>query len=343
MPQGTGRITELDALRGIAASCVLLYHYTSIYPRMVAHRTLDGIPQMWFGYFGVELFFMISGFVIFFTASRASSIRDFFISRFSRLFPAYWVSVLVAAAINRLASVENHGFALKDTLANLTMLQTYIGFANMNGSYWTLAYEVAFYVLIVVALRVTVARGVRIEWALLAWLSMATLLRYGDIHVPYRMSIALMLYYGQFFVFGISTYLIYSGLHVPLTFLVAAWSLMMSGFGANTHTPASGFENYFAMSTVCGAVIVYSLWCRPRVLSSRVLQFLGRISYSLYLTHRPIGYYTLNEAHKIGLTDLTALTLTAAFAVAVGFALNVTVERPGRVLLHNWLTRKVVR
>jgi peptidoglycan/LPS O-acetylase OafA/YrhL len=88
----TNRLQGLDALRGIAAIAVVLTHYTFGFSIFIqAHR-----PGLLFnvinGHFGVNLFFIISGFVIFMTLERSANLSDFSISRFARLWPAYLAS-----------------------------------------------------------------------------------------------------------------------------------------------------------------------------------------------------------------------------------------------------------
>lgn len=89
------RLAALDGLRFVAAAAVMFFHYTS------AEKLLWGNPSRLefpginvvtrYGYLGVELFFIISGFVIPMTAYGRTT-EDFVASRFSRLFPAYWVT-----------------------------------------------------------------------------------------------------------------------------------------------------------------------------------------------------------------------------------------------------------
>src|SRR5580692_12667601 len=90
------RIEELDSLRGIAAMAVVVNHYTHWGP-YVARR----VPYFWWGLQGVDLFFVISGFVILMTASHGT-LRDFVISRASRLFPGYWFCALFSYLLLRL-------------------------------------------------------------------------------------------------------------------------------------------------------------------------------------------------------------------------------------------------
>jgi peptidoglycan/LPS O-acetylase OafA/YrhL len=92
------RLFELDVLRGIAALGVVMYHYTTHYDELYGHsqKVLIYFP---FGQYGVELFFIISGFVIFMSLERTKSSLDFIVGRFSRLYPAYWTAVILTFTI----------------------------------------------------------------------------------------------------------------------------------------------------------------------------------------------------------------------------------------------------
>ena len=99
----SARVVELDALRGIAAVAVVAYHYTTRYAEQIGHA--GGLPlSIAFGNYGVQLFFLISGFVIFMTLERTRSAMDFVVSRFSRLFPAYWAAMAITAAVIAIAA-----------------------------------------------------------------------------------------------------------------------------------------------------------------------------------------------------------------------------------------------
>src|SRR5262250_3203475 len=80
-PGPKSRLEELDVLRGLAALAVVVFHYSGH-----ATRYFTGFPfHFTVGLHGVELFFVISGFVIFMTLERTARLRDFAVSRFSRL------------------------------------------------------------------------------------------------------------------------------------------------------------------------------------------------------------------------------------------------------------------
>src|ERR1043166_3463819 len=100
----SGRIGAVDALRGVAALAVVLYHYTQRYGELAEHGKTDAAfagqypstGTVWFhvpwGHFGVQLFFMISGFVILMTVMKVRSVGEFAVLRLARLYPAYWVA-----------------------------------------------------------------------------------------------------------------------------------------------------------------------------------------------------------------------------------------------------------
>lgn len=145
------RLAFIDTLRGIAVLAVLLQHALE---QIVLSHAAGGYDRIFhnvlgeyfnFGRFGVVLFFFVSGFVIPNSFPNSSSpIRDFAISRFFRLYPAYWVSIVVVLLIA--PAFEGKTFPLSQILANVTMLQMFMGIANLNIGYWTLAVELIFYV-----------------------------------------------------------------------------------------------------------------------------------------------------------------------------------------------------
>src|ERR1051325_598311 len=93
------RFPELDLLRFIAACGVMLFHYTYFGPQ---HHTWPGsfpiLSQISkYGFLGVDVFFILSGFVILLTAYEKDAIA-FTVARMIRLYPAYWICVTLTAA-----------------------------------------------------------------------------------------------------------------------------------------------------------------------------------------------------------------------------------------------------
>lgn len=140
------RLLSLDALRGVAALSVVIFHYTANFQYKYGH-TSPPLLSFELGRYGVELFFMISGFVIFLTLDRVRSTADFAFARFSRLFPTYWMAVLLTWAIVTIFGLPGREVNGVAAVANLTMIQAILGFPNVDSVYWTLQAELGFYVL----------------------------------------------------------------------------------------------------------------------------------------------------------------------------------------------------
>ncbi len=141
------RIYEIDALRGLAAILVLLSHVPIL---IESNRTVFS-----FGCVGVELFFIISGFVIFLSIDKISNWHEFIFNRITRLYPTFWLCICITTLGIYLSSNLNNFnnstfFLIKSFLANLTMLPYYIGYPNIDDSYWTLTTELFFYVFMLI-------------------------------------------------------------------------------------------------------------------------------------------------------------------------------------------------
>ncbi|MFK3780596.1 acyltransferase family protein [Agrobacterium sp. NPDC089420] len=146
------RLICVDSIRGVAAITVIYFHVSE-----VAYR--NGLTSNSYEYYlflflteyfdigkiAVVMFFAVSGFVIPFSLLKANMapLRDFAVSRFFRLYPAYWGSMILALALIPL--VRGDMFTLTQILANITMLQQFLGQENILGVYWTLQIEMLFY------------------------------------------------------------------------------------------------------------------------------------------------------------------------------------------------------
>src|SRR4051812_19842209 len=147
------RLAILDGLRLVAALAVVAYHYTAFTPavtRAWGAPPAEAFPRLSavtsYGWLGVELFFLISGFVICMSC-WGRDVHAFFRSRVTRLFPAYWAAVLITFTVVALWSPAYRPVPLTDLALNLTMLQQPMGASAVDGVYWTLWIEASFYIL----------------------------------------------------------------------------------------------------------------------------------------------------------------------------------------------------
>ena len=117
------RVRELDVLRGLAAAAVVLFHYTVRYGALYGYPA-PPIVRVPTGFYGVEVFFCISGFVIFMTLDRTRRPMDFVVSRVSRLWPAYIVAIAVTFAVVR-------GFVMNHMIHHRAQLGVYLRLNNL--------------------------------------------------------------------------------------------------------------------------------------------------------------------------------------------------------------------
>jgi peptidoglycan/LPS O-acetylase OafA/YrhL len=326
------RIRELDALRGIAALMVVLYHYTVTYDSAFGHKA-----DLWFsfgiGSHGVELFFLISGFVILMTLDRVRGAEDFALARASRLFPTYWLSVLFTAAAVTVFALPGYDVTPIQVLVNLTMLQTFVGVENVDGVYWTMAVELAFYGWMLVVL----AAGLlpRIERVLSVWLIAvgAAVIVFVALQasLPWGLATALLLYHGHLFVAGMLFYRMRtSPSRVALTLIVVTLAI----------------EALFRPSSIgiVGAwylVLVLLQLGRLGFLNRPPLLFPGTISYPLYLLHENIGFIVIRQLYAWGLDHTLALIfIPLALSIALATAVHFAVEVPAQRAVRAWVQRR---
>lgn len=145
------RLAFIDTLRGIAVLCVLIQHVLEQIVLTGQTGAYEGVLHGLIGYYfnfgryGVVLFFFVSGFVVPYSFPNSTApVRDFAVSRFFRLYPMYWLSIVLALAI--LPTTEAKVFPAWQVLVNLTMFQNLFGLPNMVVAHWTLAIELIFYI-----------------------------------------------------------------------------------------------------------------------------------------------------------------------------------------------------
>jgi peptidoglycan/LPS O-acetylase OafA/YrhL len=149
------RLGWLDALRGIAALAVVVDHLT--YFALTELRT-TAFTYFYPGWFGVALFFLVSGYIIPASLERRGSLRRFWLSRIFRLYPLWAVAVgaVCLLSISGLIGIGAYhtDHPVRIALGHLTMLQSLIEQQPIMQLLWTLSFEMVFY-LIVSALFVT--------------------------------------------------------------------------------------------------------------------------------------------------------------------------------------------
>ncbi|WP_433292687.1 acyltransferase family protein [Actinoplanes sp. CA-030573] len=146
----TKRLDWLDALRGYAALVVVCFHLS---PRVIgSERHLAIYRHIDFGKYGVLLFFLVSGYVIPMSLERHGSLRRFWIGRLFRIYPAYLFAIAVVVAAGAAGWLAWQPSLRLETvtsvLAHATMMPDLVGHRGAVRVFWTLSYEMTFYLIV---------------------------------------------------------------------------------------------------------------------------------------------------------------------------------------------------
>lgn len=318
------RLGGLDALRGIAALAVVIYHYTHHFDT-VFHTRRDLLFSFSRGHLGVQLFFVISGFVILMTLERSKSIADFVIARFSRLFPAFWIAAIFSYLIIEWADIPYMRIRPIDALMNATMIPGFLGFHRIDGVYWTLQIELFFYILMAAIFALGLPKH------LLRILAVILLVKLTDLRVglqiPPPARSLLVLDHLQLFAPGIVIYLARRGWRWEYGFILALSYLAVAGDQRAQFDAQSAVKHTLAVMFIGGLVWASTRWSLP-LTSHPLVQFLGAISYTLYLIHANLGYVILYQAHQAGWNANAAAALALTAAIGGAAAITWGVEKP---------------
>ena len=328
------RIAELDVLRGIAAVWVMLFHYN------VRWFEQPGPPQSPFGEYAVHLFFMISGFVIFMTLRNTKTGADFVVSRFSRLYPAYWAAVLVTAAVMAFVPpFAKNAVTFPQVAANLTMLQQWLRVKEVDGVYWTLAIELAFYGWMFLIFKIRALNRIElvgtiwifIELFARAWerMQLAAFKLDPEI-IPSIISRTLILEHAHLFVAGMVFFRIRTeGSSIGRAALLGLCLFTQFFIHGPLGTPFIGI--FFGIFLLVAKRQLAWLAFRPLV-------FLGTISYTLFLVHQNIGYAVMRQL--VEQPRIVQVSAAVAVAIALATLLTFFVEKPSlRFLRRRYAAR----
>lgn len=337
------RLVFVDGLRGVAALMVVLYHF---------HENLLPAVEAWFppllsalllhGDLGVEVFFVLSGFVI------AHSIRDaerswryfgrFALRRSIRLDPPLWATILLEIVLIRavLALVPDLGTPIPgwtQILANVTYTQHLLGAGDIVPVFWSLTYEVQFYAVLVGSLVVLSAfSGPRgwVEWlfGLVFLYSLGIWL--GAFPLPLK---GLFIERWFQFALGIAAWAVFTGRLDRVRFAILC-AVTLSAVAVLTPPEVRSSSTLAAVAASALLVAVAAMRKMEVYLRSPATQFLGRVSYSLYLIHLAIGWRFISMVKQAFGPELGPWLGSAAFlggvalSVLAAWTMHALVEAP---------------
>ena len=324
------KLYSLHYARGLAALIVLLFHFSSygipIFKELIIFKH--------FGRKGVDLFFFISGFVIY--SSLNSGSNNFWKGRFYRLFPVYWFSLVLILSLQFYGNdgrlFGNDGYLDSDQLNvffwNFSMLQSFFGIADLDGAAWTLGVELNFYVLAFTLNRYFNKSKTLFIYTSLVFLQL--LFRIDAIGMPYE-SFFNRFFLGNYlslFVLGIFAKVLLdsrenkwdgknifnkSFLTIPLVVQALQYYKVKDWGGG-------------VVLIIIGVLILILMLAEGKISRKPLgaLNFLGNISYPLYLLHGSIAIFGRNVIGNDALLFIWCLIVP----IFISYLTHVYIETP---------------
>jgi peptidoglycan/LPS O-acetylase OafA/YrhL len=341
------RINEIDLLRFFAALSVVFFHYAF---RGYAADAMSVMPYPLlasfskYGYLGVELFFMISGFVILMTAA-SGNLRSFVISRIVRLYPAFWACCTITFLVTIAIGGPRFSASISQYLINMTMFSGFLDVPSIDGAYWSLFIEIQFYAL--VALVLILGRIRQAHIFLVLWLVASIAL---EIFPVEKLSEIFITDFSAFFIAGAMFYLVWFRGPSATRLAIIATSWCLAIFQAINELPEFEKQYHTNMSSYVVAGIITIFYLLMLLVSIRRTGVIGRkrwllagvLTYPLYLLHQHIGFMIFNVAYPT-INPHILFWGTIMLVIGTAFSVHVLVEKrfssPLKLVLNRFADR----
>ena len=348
----------IDGMRGIAAICVAIFHSTRFYmpeagPPVIPATTAD-IPyaiifqQIYIhGEDFVRLFWVISGFVFAHVYwNQKTTARDFMVARFARLYPLHFATLILVCLLQTISlTATGHWQIAENNNLQHFILQLFLMGTSLNISdgnsfnvpIWSVSAEVFVYATFFVTLQWT--RNRRLVGGILLFLIsyVALLVRPNDFLITNWVFIC-----GVFFFAGTICYSLYEKF---ADMRAAPYATVAILFGLSIASILMGSTDLALISVCCTLVFVSALIQNRDIANSRILRFLGNISYSLYLVHIPIQILVLLIADLVfdgtrAFADsYVTLPIFLITSITIAYVVHIKFEKPVGTWLRRHLTK----
>ena len=347
-PGNGNRIGSLDLLRLLAALAVVVFHYlwrghagaTPFLGGEITAAASWALP----GYLGLNLFFMISGFVIAWSA-EGRSFSEFAIARFSRLYPGFIICMTLTAVVLTFAGDLRLSVTGIQWLANFAMVPQAFGQSFVDGVYWTIILELVFYGWVAIA----IFTGVFARWKLMAitaWLAIAMVNE--QLIGSGALRFLLISEYAPFFAFGMLVqHMTAHGRSADAMMLAAAALLIgidhlsrMQGWMLGAYGVALSDKALVLWGLAIHALFLATVALRRFVPSTPLVIAAGGVTYPLYLLHQNAGYAGINALSPFAGQAMSVLLVTTGMLV-LSWLVWTLAEKPGQKLVRRTLMSAV--
>ena len=334
---------DINALRALAVMLVTLYHFK--------------VPGFAGGFIGVDVFFVISGFLMTSIIFKHSTLQpfqllNFYMARAGRIIPALFVLILVLTVSGYFLLIpEYYQKFAHNALSSLGFFSNYQYASESNGYFdlaaeenillhtWSLSVEWLFYLLYPIILLPFLNRKNYVKWVL--WLMLLFSLLYASylLHTNEKGAFYYLSSRIWEMVLGglVAVYPIKMARAQPLYCAIFGWVCLLISvmlYGGATPWPA-----YYALLPTVGTACIIAANLNSKYLQNNYIQLIGKYSYSIYLWHWPVVFYGMYFA---SVTDVAYFKILAiGLSVVLGVLSYYGVEQPSAKWIKNNTHQKV--
>ena len=284
----------MDYGRFLAIMGVVAFHYlfNGIANGKISSITyilsITGIVK--YGYLGVEFFFMTSGYVIFISAQNKTA-SEFAVARLARLYPAFWSAVIFTSTFAFFWGGKQMSVDPTQIAINFTMLAPIFGHNFVDGVYWTLPYELEFYLLVLIFLLLGMQK--RLKSIFLMWPFAILLSQISGKHLPYLGN------YHCYFAAGVILAMMKNNFTLKATMALSICLILCIHFSImNTPPVVKSRYSDFIIGLIVVTLFLFLMFINSKKGSELKLYgstLLGALSYPIYLIHAHFGYMFISQ------------------------------------------------
>ena len=315
------RLENIDLLRGVAIIFVVFFHYTYHYSVEYLLRTDEwSLPIARYGWSGVDIFFIVSGYCIALTIVKTSNFIEFSIRRFARIYPAYFFCGIVTLVFYTFFDLPGREVDWYTGFMNLIFANFIPGlkFQYIDGIYWALMIELKFYIFFGIIYFIFK----NLNKAIIVWFFFSVILNllllFDNEQVTFFTSISP---HSNLFLIGLMVFNLKEKSYI--SYLLITLFALINIFINERYL---GFEIFFIF-----LILITTLALKIKVnLRLNFLSKIGLVSFSWYLLHNSIGIIIIRELNKIGVENYSVIiaTLITLFFSSISYKfIEITLKR----------------
>lgn len=321
----------LNAIRGMAAILIMLYHYTIRYNEnpLTSMYSINWFITFDWGCAAVSTFFILSGFLgskHLLQTGNFRTVLSFYLNRIVRLYPSFWICLIITAIVS-LCFFPNYDLTLKDVVINTTMFPNYLGAKYIDGAYWTLQVEWTFYIISGLLLLLSTITHKRIILGF--WLAISIIIDYlcsfyPSIPLIGAISTIVAAPHAQEFLSGVAIFFLMNNKRDQ-----RAWVILLLCFAK---------QLFFADSAHCivyivSLAVIFSIVCFDtenlfRNRFAKILCWYGSLSYPFYLLHQIVGFAIIKTCVENGWDKPIIIVIPFVFITILSYGVHKLIEIP---------------